>query len=502
MVKRLHLKSNARFRSRALAIFAAIVACTFPARAQDDFEARLKTIVDAYAAVELNAADPVTPDQALYQGAIPGLLRNLDPHSVFFTPDQMQQLKSMETSTRKGFGSVVSILPGRVIVLQTLPGTPSAKAGLSPGEDIVAVNGYEIARLDLDQITELLTETRQREAVLFVRQPGESRLRQVKLVPEELQESSVDRTFFVGAGIGYVRISSFEEPTPKELKDAIEKLGGQKLRGLVLDLRDNPGGVFEAGLQVASMFLPAGAEIVSVNGRNVPERAINVPEGGTPYRFKLALLMNGKSASASEIVAGAMQDHDRATILGEPSFGKGLVQSVFPLSEGTGIALTTALYYTPSGRSIQKPLDASKFELAGATSGANSSKTYHTDKGRVVAGGGGIAPDYVVYPARMSRFREALEASASFTGFATELTAKEKVTSDFEITPAMLDQFKVYLSARGIQPGMNEWTAEREFITNRLLTEVFNQTVGVAKGDEVGSQRDPVIQKAVEILGS
>ncbi len=491
-----------RAYGRTLAAVAALGAVVFPALAQDDFEARLKTVLDAYAAVELNAADPVTPDQALYQGAIPGLLRNLDPHSVFFTPDQFQQLKSMETSTRKGFGSVVSILPGRVIVLQTLPGTPSAKAGLSPGEDIIAVNGYEIARLDMDQIRELLTETRQREAVLMVLQPGANRLRQVKLTPEELQEPSVDRTFFVGPGVGYVRISSFEEPTPKELRDAIEKLGGQKLRGLILDLRNNPGGVFEAGLHVASMFLPPGTEIVTVNGRNVPERAIKVPEGGTPYQFKLAILMNGKSASASEIVAGAMQDHDRATIVGEPSFGKGLVQSVFPLSEGTGIALTTALYYTPSGRSIQKPLDAGKFELAGATSGATAVKAYRTDKGRTVQGGGGIAPDYVVYPPRMTRFREALEVSASFTGFATELTAKEQVTPDFEITPAMLDQFKVYLSARGIQPGMSEWTAERDYITNRLLTEVFNVSIGVAKGDEVGAQRDPVIQKAVEVLGS
>ena len=320
-----------------------------------DFEKQIRAVIGAYAIAQQNAADPISSDQAFYQGAIPGLLRKLDPHSVFFGPDQFEQLKRMETSTQKGFGSVVSILPGRVIVLQTLPGTPSSKAGLAPGDEILAINGYVIAQLDVEQLPQLLEASRQRPARLDVRRPGTAGLLQFTLTPEELQSPSVDRAFFLGAGIGYIRVASFEDKTPQQLKAAIEKLGGGRLAGLVLDLRNNPGGLLNAAVDISALFLEPGMKIVTVRGRHVPEKSEVSPDTAKPYACKLAILLNEKSASASEIVAGAMQDHDRASIIGVSSFGKGLVQSVFPLNEGTGLALTTALYYTPSGRSIQKP---------------------------------------------------------------------------------------------------------------------------------------------------
>ncbi|HWB86148.1 MAG TPA: S41 family peptidase [Bryobacteraceae bacterium] len=470
--------------------------------AADDLASDMKRVIDAYAIAEQNAADPVNSEQAFYQGAIPGLLRKLDPHSVFFDPDQFQQLKKLQTSTEKGFGSVVSILPGRVIVLQTLPGTPSAKAGLAPGDEIIAINGYQISQLNLEQLSQLLTQSRQQQAQLYVRREGTARLLPFTLTPAELASPSVERTFFLAAGIGYIRVASFDENTGTELKAAIEKLGGNQLQGLVLDLRNNPGGVVTAALETASLFLPAGSKIVTVRGRHVPEKTEVVPPSAKPYGFKLAILINEKTASASEIVSGAMQDHDRATIIGVPSYGKGLVQSVFPLNEGTGLALTTALYYTPSGRSIQKPLDAAQFELANVTAHPNTQKTFHTDKGRVVTGGGGIQPDYVVYPEAMNRLRAALEASGSFTTFATEYLSKHKISEDFEVTGAVLDEFQLFLSQRNIQPGVSEWSRERSFIENRLKTEIFNQAFGVAKGDQIEMQRDPAVLKALEILGS
>ncbi len=470
--------------------------------AADDLPAQIKSVIDAYSIVEQNAADPVSSEQAFYQGAIPGLLRRLDPHSVFFDPGQFDQLKKMESSTQKGFGTVVSLLPGRVIVLQTLPGTPSAKAGLAPGDDILAVNGYIIGRLDVDQITELLSESRQRPAQLDVRRPGSSRIEHMVLTPQDMQSPSVDRAYFLGAGIGYIRVSSFDENTARELKAAIEKLGGDRLVSLVLDLRNNPGGLVTAALDTASMFLRPGQKIVTVRGRHSAEKSEVVPSIATPYGFKLAILVNAKTASAAEIVTGAMQDHDRATVFGEPSYGKGLVQSVFPLSANTGLALTTALYYTPSGRSIQKPLDAARFELAGTTSHDKTQGTYHTDKGRTVTGGGGITPDYVVYPPEMNRLRAVLDASASFTNFATEYLRDHKITEDFEVTPQVLAAFQVFASERGIQPTVSDWSSERTFVTNRLKTEIFNQAFGVEKGDQVEAQRDPVILKALEVLGS
>jgi carboxyl-terminal processing protease len=470
--------------------------------AADDLESRMKSVMRAYALIEQNAADPISSEQVFYAGAIPGLLRTLDPHSIFFDPGQFDQVKKMESSTQKGFGSVVSLLPGRVIILQTTPGSPSQKAGLAPGDDIVGVNGYIIGRLELDQITELLSESRQRQAQLEVRRPGIPRLLHFVLTPEELQAPSVDRAFLLRDGVGYLRVASFDEKTGEQIKEAIDKLGGDHLKELVLDLRNNPGGIVGAALETASLFLQPGQKIFSVRGRNMPEKAEAVPPNATPYKFKLAILVNGKSASASEIVTGALQDHDRAVVLGESSFGKGLVQNVFPLSQGTGLALTIALYYTPSGRSIQKPLDSSQYELGATTAHLNGEKKFQTDSGRAVTGGGGIQPDYVVYPPSSNRLRQVLDASGSFTSFATEFLHTNKIAENFEVQPQLLDQFQAYLSAHDIRPGVTQWSIEQEFIVNRLKTEIFNQAFGVEKGDEVESQRDPVIQKALEVMGS
>lgn len=449
--------------------------------AAQDLPAQLKHFIDIYSIVEREAADPVVPEKAIYGGAIPGMLRPLDPHSVFLDPQQFEQLKELEKSTRKGFGSVVSVLPGRVIVLQTLPGTPSARAGVAPGDEILAINGIALARLEMGELVELLTQSRQREARLDVRRPGQARLLQFGLAPEELQSPSVERAFHLRPGVGYLRLASFDAQTGAQVREALEKLGGHQLRGLLLDLRNNPGGLLSAALETACLFLKPGQTLLAVRGRVVEAREEKVPETATPYGFPLAVLINGRSASASEIVAGALQDHGRAVIVGEPSFGKGLVESVYPLSEGTGLALTTAYYYTPNGRSIQRRLSASQLQTA--------------------EGGGGVQPDLTVYPEPMTQFRAALEASGWLTSFATEVTRRQQIAGDGEVSAALLDEFQVYLSDRRIRPGVAEWSREREWIRNRLKTEIFNQALGVAQGDEVEAQRDPLILAALARLG-
>lgn len=474
----------------------------FATAAADDLESSVKRVIDAYSAIEKNAAEPVSPEKAFYEGAIPGMLRRLDPHSVFFDPGQFEQLKQLETSTRKGFGSVVSVLPGRVIVLQTLPGTPSAKSGIQPGDEILAINNIRLDLLDLDQLVGLLGESRQKPAQLDVRRPGNARLLQFVMTPEEMLSPSVERVFFLKAGIGYLRVASFDEKTGAQIQEAIEKLGGKNLKGLVLDLRNNPGGLLPAALETVSLFLKPGQTILTIRGRSVEEKEEKVPAGAKRYEFPLAVIVNGKSASASEIVAGALQDHDRAAIVGEPSYGKGLVQSVFPLSQASGLALTTALYYTPSGRSIQRPLDAARFELASKAAHPTVKTEFRTDKGRIVKGGGGIMPDYVFYPPEMSRLRIVLEASGSLPSFATEYTRAHKISDDFEVTSALLDEFRVYLAQRNIQPSVAEWSSERDFVRSRLKTEIFNQSLGVEKGDEVEAERDPQILKALEVIGA
>ncbi len=470
----------------------------FPADTTADSAATIKRFVDALVIAQDNAADPIDIDQAFYGGAIPGLLRHLDPHSSFFDPGQYEQLNQMQRSTSKGFGTVVSILPGRVMVLQTLPNTPSSKAGMMPGDEIRGVNNYRLDQLDPDQIIELLTESRQKPALLVVRHPGALRLDELRLVPEQMQAPSVERAFLLQPGIGYIRVGAFEESTGRDIRNNIEKLGGQNLKGLVLDLRNNPGGLVTAALETASLFLKPGQAILSVKGRNVAETTERVPAGNVPYTFPVSILVNAKTASASEIVTGALQDHDRATVVGEPSFGKGLVQSVYPLAEKTGLALTTALYYTASGRSIQKPFREDGFELGATAAHPNEQTEFKTDSGRPILGGGGITPDFIVHTEAFGPFRAALEASASYTTFAAEYIRDHKITDDWEVPQAMLDQFQLWLGERRIQPGLKEWLADRDYIKLRLKEDVYNLALGVAKGDEIQAQRDPQLQQALK----
>ncbi len=226
-----------------------------------------------------------------------------------------------------------------------------------------------------------------------------------------------------------------------------------------------------------------------------------VPAGTQPYAFKIAVLVNEKSASAAEIVSGALQDHDRAVIIGSPSYGKGLVQSVFPLQEKTGIALTTAFYYTPSGRSIQKPLRGGEYELSNTAAHPNQQTAFQTDAGRPVLGGGGIIPDILMEPERLTRLRAALDGSGMFVAFATEYLGHHAVDATFTVTPALLDQFQAFAAERHIQPGISEWAADRDYIAHRLQSEIFNQSLGVEKGDEVELHFDREVRKAVEAVG-
>jgi carboxyl-terminal processing protease len=212
-----------------------------PPPATADVESSLRQFTEVLATVESREADPIDSEHAVYDGAIPGMLRELDPHSVFFDPEQFEQLKTMERSEQKGFGSIVSVLPGRVIVLQAMPGTPSARAGLSPGDEIVVINNVPLAALTFDQLVQFLGESHQKRADLLVRRPGSVRPLRFTLDPELIDAPSVDRAFLLEPGIGYIRVASFDPKTAKLLKDSIEKLGGANLKGLVLDLRNNGG---------------------------------------------------------------------------------------------------------------------------------------------------------------------------------------------------------------------------------------------------------------------
>lgn len=466
-----------------------------------DLEPALRQFIAVLSTVQTEAADPQPVDKLIYGGAIPSMLRELDPHTQFFDPGQFQQLKQMEDSEQKGFGSIVSVLPGQVIFLQTLPGTPSNKAGIQAGDELLAINNIAIRSLEPQQIIQLLTEARQQRVAIYVRRQGSARPLQFQLTPELVDSPSVDRAYLLAPGFGYVRVASWDLQTAKMLTEAIAKLGGDSLQGLVIDLRNNPGGVVKAALDAASMFLEPGQRILTAKGRSSQPQSADVPRNAHPFHFAVSILINEKTASASEILAGALQDHDRASIVGLPSYGKGLVQSVMPLSDGAGLAITTAFYYTPSGRSIQHPLRNSALSATFSDKPDPNAPTYKTDKGRTVTGGGGIQPDMRVQPRTLNRLETVLDASGVLTSFATDyLSRHSPLPASFEITPAMLDELKVFLSTRSIQPGLGEWSSERIWVSNRLKEELVTQARGVAQGDEIQAQQDPQVQAALKAL--
>ncbi len=494
-----------RFVAR-LWIYAAAAVCLLAQNAPKEDAAKdlgplLEQFTHVFSTVQTQAAEQSSPDKLIDEGAIPSMLRGLDPHTQFFDAAQFQQLKNMEESEQKGFGSVVSVLPGQVIFLQTLPGTPSNRAGIQAGDELVAINNVGIHSLELPQIIELLTEARQHKVAVFVRRLDSPKTLQFTLTPELVDSPSVDRAFLLQPGIGYIRVASWDVDTASQLRKAIEQLGADSLKGLVLDLRNNPGGVVKASLDGAAMFLKPGQRILTAKGRAGEPQLADVPKSAHPYGFKLAVLINEKTASASEIFSGALQDHDRAVIVGEPSYGKGLVQSVMPLSGGAGLAITTAFYYTPSGRSIQRPIPNSALsEIFGGSSGPQRS-TYKTDSGRTVTGGGGIRPDIQVSEAIPTQLETVLDASGSITSFATQYISKHPNQPDpVEITPEMIDEFQVFLAGRQIQPSVAEWSVERSWLAYRLKEEIVIQARGVAKGDEIEAQHNPQVQAALKAI--
>lgn len=454
-------------------------------------EREVERFVEVFGLLEQRLAQSFDPAAAIYGGALPTMLRTLDPHSAFLDPQQFESLREMQRSTEKGFGSVVNLLPGRVIVLQTLPGSPSARAGIAPGDEILVLNGQPLARLPVEQLVPVLASARQGRAQLMVKRPNFPNLLDMTLVPAEMADPSVSRHFLLEPGLAYAKILNFEVETAAELHEVLETMGGESLEGLVLDLRGNPGGIIEAAVQVAAFFLAPGDRILWIRGRSGPKEEVSVPAGFMPHEFPVRVLVDERTASAAELVAGALQDHGRARVLGQRSFGKGLVQSVFELSSGTALALTTALYETPQERTIQRWLGACReFQLAPCNQGRSEDELR-----------GGIVPDRLEGPRPLSEFEQVLLSSNSFLEFARSYVGGRRgIDSSFEPDNEMLDDFQLYLSQRHIRPSLSEWSATLEFIRSMLKQEVLNLTAGVAAGDEVEIRRDRTVTAALQEL--
>src|SRR6476660_680817 len=476
----------------------------------DDYQTAVREFTRVLGVVQNNYADNVDVDKAVYQGAIPGMLRMLDPHSSFFDAKQFTLLREDQRGKYYGVGMSVAPRENRTVVMQPYVGAPAFNAGIRPGDVIMKVDDKSTDGLTTTDVADLLKGPKGTVVKITVSREGYDQQLVFTVTRDEIPRHSVDIAFLLKPGIGYIRLSGFNETTDREIADALKQLGASSLDGLILDMRGNPGGLLNEAVAVGDMFLDKNQLIVSHHGRASSERKYYAIRGNQGVSVPLVILVNNNSASATEIVSGAVQDHDRGMIVGETTFGKGLVQTVTPLSENSGLALTTARYYTPSGRLIQRDYKSiSLYEYHYERKVPDHpTEIKLTDSGRQVTGGGGIAPDITVAAPKLTKFQQELfrgdvfyPAEAGVGGFTRYyLGSRPTITHEFTVDDEVMHQLRNYLTSKNVRFSEAEVAENQDWIRRKIKQEVFMSTFGMQEGFKVLLEADPQVQKGVEAV--
>lgn len=478
------------------------------ATSDEDLKASIQSFTKIYDLVDQNYADKLSPDKAIYKGAIPGMLRTLDPHSNFFDPKEFAGLREEQHGMYFGIGMLIGAQPrtGKPMVIHPFGGTPAYKAGIRPGDLLMEVNDKRVDNLSTTEVADMLKGPKGTKVQVTVTREGSSSPITFNLVRAEIPRNSVDTAFWVKPGIAYMRIQSFTETTSKEVEENLKRLGEQNIKGLILDLRENPGGLLQEGVATAGHWLDRGQVVVSHRGRAYSEKPYLARGSAYGESYPIVVLVNRYSASAAEIVAGALQDHDRAWILGDTTFGKGLVQTVYPLSDNTGLALTTQHYYTPSGRLIQRNYSNISFldyYYGKRVASKDPQDVKQTDLGRVVYGGGGITPDEKFEAPKLDAFELNVARKNAFFNFsafyfgdhATKLpkgwTPDEKVMESFH---------DWLLKSQKVQFSEADWTRDHTWMRDQLRAEMYITAFSYEDSQRIAVEQDPEIEKAIEAM--
>ena len=475
---------------------------------EDDVKAGLKAFTSIYRTVEDNFADALTPDRSIYKGAIPGMLRTLDPHSSFFDPRDFQSMKDDQRGRYYGVGMSVQERNHKTIVIQPFPGSPAYKAGIRPGDTILEVNDKKTEGLNTTEVADLLKGPRGTKVQVVVARDGNDKPLVFNIIRDEIPRKSVQDAFFVKPGIAFLDIETFsDENTSREVEENLRRLGEANIKGLIIDLRENPGGLLNEGVAVAGRFLQKGQVVVSHRGRASAEKPYFATRGNGGFDFPIVVLVNRYSASAAEIVAGALQDHDRGWILGENTFGKGLVQTVYPLDGNTGLALTTAKYYTPSNRLIQRDYSNISFldyYYHKDIDQKNLQDVKMTDSGRTVYGGGGIAPDEKFETPKLGRLQSDLIRKYVIFNFTARYFGSRSTTKlpkGWEPDAQVQNDFHAYaLKEGGVQFTEAEWAQDHEWIKQQLRAEMYVTAFGADESRRLRVETDPEVQKAIDSM--
>ena len=474
------------------------------AQSDEDLRASLKKFTQVYEAVESNFADKVDTDQVMYKGAIPSMLRVLDPHSNFFDPKANELFREGQAGRYYGVGMFIWAPEGKVLVQVPFQGSPAFKAGLHPGDAIISVNDKKTEKLTVSDVSALLKGPRGTAAQIVVKRAGTTDPITFNIVRDQVPRPSVTFAFFARPGVAFLKIDAFNENTSKEVDSALAKLDESKIEGLVLDLRDNGGGLVQECVNVADRFLRKGQGIVSHHGRASAEASFVAKNGERGPQYPIVVLVNRGTASAAEILAGALQDHDRAWILGDSTFGKGLVQAPFPLVGNSTLLLTIAKYYTPSGRLIQRDYSHQSFyEYYSRKDGhANLKDAKKTDGGRMVFGGDGIAPDQTFTIPPATRLEAEMVGRLAFYYFVPEYLATHAAppSKDWKPGPEVVAEFRKFALKRGTKIEDADFARDQEWIAEHLREEIFTTAFSKEESERVAFDSDVELTKGIEAL--
>jgi carboxyl-terminal processing protease len=486
--------------------------CNLPAQTEAEVNASVKKFTQVYEAVEANFATKVDPDHIVYRGAIPGMLRTLDPHSNFFDPKAYALMREGQAGHYYGVGMFVGAAEGRIVVIYPFEGSPAFRAGLHPGDQIMSVNDTNTEHATVTQVSTMLKGPRGTPVTITAKREGTPAPLHFSVIRDNVPRGSVNHAFWIRSGIAYMKVEAFNETTSHEVDQALARFGENEIEGLVLDLRDNGGGLVQESVNVADRFLKKGQLVVSHHGRSSAETKFVAKHGERGREYPIVVLVNHNTASASEILSGALQDHDRAWIFGESTFGKGLVQAPFPLYGNSALLLTIAKYYTPSGRLIQRDYaHQGLYEYLSRNEGKNNPKDMKkTDSGRIVFGGDGITPDEKYETPKLTKLETHIAEEAQLTGrspffnFVPTYFATHDIHISKEWKPddQLMDTVRAYLAKRGYEFTPAEFDRDRSWISDRVREELFITAFSKQESEHMALANDPEIHKALESLPS
>jgi carboxyl-terminal processing protease len=451
--------------------------------------------------------DSIT-DSTLFEHAMVGMLRELnDPYTLYLPPNRLRRLTEQTTGNYTGIGAQIQRRDEYPMIIAPFPGSPAERAGLRTGDRVVEIDSMKTRGWMTDEALKALRGPPGSEVTVVIERPGDPRRMTFTMTRGGVHRRAVGRTALLSGGVGYVDVNIFNDSTAMELRAAIDSLQSAGMRALVMDLRGNPGGVLGQGVGVADMFLDSTQVIVSMRGRapGATEQVRDAARQSWP-KLPLVVLVDGGSASASEIVAGALQDHDRALVMGRTTFGKGSAQGVFATVSGGGVRITTARWFTPSGRSIDRPRAVPGVEEDAPVD------SFRTDRGRRVAGGGGIQPDVLAGDTALAPGEQALEDALgnrvsvfrdAMVDVAIALRSRGAVRSrDFTVTNQMLDDLWVAMRGRGLRFPRSTFDGATPLVSSLLAREIARFVFGPEAEAERAIRDDTVIQEAVRLAAA